>query len=156
MVFRPVLKNRLTMLIKYLLTHILNEAIKNYGTPEDLVELPELFVNSKWQSFRAPPKRVQSHAVTLSCVNNKIRLMKELVCLIPKSLIPYTLIHIGLATTNSPNTYWKYLMINNDRQQAMQGIRVKGFSPELFQRLSENKEKVDATVTKHFTITKRF
>jgi hypothetical protein len=42
-------------------------------------------------------------------------------------------------------------MINNDRQQAMQGITVKGFSPELFQRLSENKEKVVATVAKHFT-----
>jgi hypothetical protein len=51
--------------------------------------------------------------------------MKELVCLIPKSSIPYTFIHIGLATTNSPHTYWKYLMINNNRQQAMQGITVK-------------------------------
>jgi hypothetical protein len=101
--------------------------------------------------FGAPPKRVQSHAVTLSCGNNKIRLMKELVCLIPKSSIPFTFIHIGLATMNSPDTYWKCLMINNDCQQAMQGITVKGFSPELFQRLSENKEKVVATVAKHFT-----
>jgi hypothetical protein len=42
-------------------------------------------------------------------------------------------------------------MINNDRQQAMQGITVKGFFQELFQRLSENKEKVVATVAKHFT-----
>jgi hypothetical protein len=81
-----------------------NQSLPPYGTPEDHAELPELFVNSKWQSFGAPPKRVQSHAVTLSCVNNKIRLMKELVCLIPKSLIPYTFIHIGLATTNSPDT----------------------------------------------------
>jgi hypothetical protein len=61
MVFRPALKNRLTALIKSLLVHILNKAITNYGTPEDRVELPELFVNSKWQSFCAPPKRVQSH-----------------------------------------------------------------------------------------------
>jgi hypothetical protein len=151
MVFCPALKNRLTALTKSLPTHILNKAITNYGTPEDRLELPKLFVNSKWQSFGAPPKRKQSHAVTLSCVNNKIRLMKELVCLIPKSLIPHTFIHIGLATTNSPDTCWKYLMINNDRQQAMQGITVKRFSPELFQRLSENKEKVVASVAKHFT-----
>jgi hypothetical protein len=151
MVFCLVLKNGLIELIKSIPTDILNEAIKNYGTPEDMIDLPKLFVNSKWQSLGALPKRVQSHAVTLSCMNNKIQLMKELVCLIAKSRLIFTFIHIGLATTNSPNTYWKYLMINNDRQQALQGITVKGFSHELLQKMSKNKDKITMTVAKHFT-----
>jgi hypothetical protein len=41
-------------------------------------------------------------------------------------------------------------MINNDRQQVVQGITVKGFSQELLDRLSENKDKVMTTVAKHF------
>jgi hypothetical protein len=77
--------------------------------------------------------------------------MKELICLIPKSMLPYTFIHIGLATTNSPDMYWKYLMINNDRQQAVQGITVKGFSQELLDKMWVTKDKVTATVAKHFT-----
>jgi hypothetical protein len=66
-------------------------------------------------------------------------------------MLPYTFIHIGLATTNSPNTYWKYLMINNDRQQSVQGITVKGFSQELLDKMWVTKDKASATVTKHFT-----
>jgi hypothetical protein len=150
MVFRPALKNTLTALIKSLPEDTIKDAIKNYGAIEDNDNLPELFINPKWQAFGAGNKRVQTHAVTMSCVNNKLRLMKELVCSIPNAQMPYEFIHLGLATTNNPDLYWKYILINNDRQQAVQGITVKGFSKELLERLYENKDKVLCTVSKHF------
>ena len=150
MVFRPALKNTLTMLIQKLPTDVLEDTIAKFGTPDDLVNLPELFVNPKWQAFGNSSQRVQTHAVTLSCVNNKIRLMKELVCLIPHDTMPYAFIHLGLATTNTPEAYWKYVIINNDRQNAVQGITVRGFSAELLGMHWVDADNVTATVANHF------
>ena len=150
MVFRPTLKNTITKLIQAIPTSTLHKAIKEYGSPEDEAKLPEIFLNPKWQSFGNHPKRVQTHAITISCVNNKIRLMKELVCLIPKKSMPFQFVHIGLATTNHPDTYWKSIVANNDNQNAVQGITVKGFSPELLSKRMKNKENVMASVATHF------
>ena len=150
MVFRPALKTTLTNLLLKLPTALLEDTIAKFGTPDDLIQLPELFVNPKWQAFGSSSQRVQTHAVTLSCVNNKIRLMKELICLIPHEDMPYAFIHLGLATTNTPEAYWKYVIINNDRQNAVQGITVRGFSQALLEMPWEDDNKVTATVAKHF------
>ena len=103
MVFRPSLKNTIVNLITQIPEHIRLKAIADYGTSDDANNLPEIFLNPKWQAFGNEPKRVQTHAVTISCVKNKIRLMKELICLIPKTSLPYQFVHIGLATTNHPD-----------------------------------------------------
>ena len=150
MVFRPALKDTLIKLIQALPQTIIQNAIKEYGTPDDATKLPDIFLNPKWQAFGNHPKRVQTHAVTISCVNNKIRLMKELICLIPKESMPFQFIHIGLATTNHPDTYWKSIVANNDNQNAVQGITVKGFSKELFSKHMKNKANVMASVATHF------
>ncbi len=150
MVHRPALKIVITNLIKALPPDIVQKAIKDYGTPEDELSLPEIFLNPKWQAFGNTPNRVQTHAVTISCVINKIRLMKELVCLIPRDMMPFQFVHIGLATTNHPDVYWKSIVANNDNQNAVQGVTVKGFSAELLQKRMENKAKVTASVATHF------
>jgi hypothetical protein len=83
--------------MKSLLKEVSNKAIENYGTPEDAFQLLELFIYSNWKSFGFPPKHIQSHVVMLLCMNNKIRSMKEIICLILKSTLPYIFIHVGLA-----------------------------------------------------------
>jgi hypothetical protein len=150
MVFRPALKNKLVELIASLPPAIVDKAIKDFGAPTDAGNLPEIFLNSKWQQFGNHPKRVQTHAVTISCVNNKIRLMKELICSIPKASMPFQFVHIGLATTNHPDLYWKSIVANNDSQNELQGIAVKGFSKELLSKQMETTYNIVETVESHF------
>jgi F420-dependent methylenetetrahydromethanopterin dehydrogenase len=101
MVFRPALQIVMVNLIKALPAHIIQKAIKDYGSEEDEIELPELFLNSRKQVFGHASSHAETKAVTLMCVNHKVRLMKELICLIPKDDMPYVFVHHGLATTHN-------------------------------------------------------
>jgi hypothetical protein len=52
MVHRPTLKILITKLLLALPTAAVNKAIKDYGSPDDLENLPEIFLNPKWQKVR--------------------------------------------------------------------------------------------------------
>jgi hypothetical protein len=134
LVFKPTVAARLNQAIAQLPTDVLTTQIGRFGFKEDLVTLPRLFVNSKMQAFGAPPGRVLTSTLTISCINNRIRLMKELLSLVPPAELAYTFIPIGLATMESPAVYQKYMMINNDRQNEVQGLVVRGFSNEFLTR----------------------
>lgn len=148
--FKPKIAEQLNQLIDNLPQDVLEQQIELLGSKEDLTSLPNLFVNTK--HFGAPPGRVSTLAVTISCVYNRIRLMKELISLIPYDDLPYTFIPMGLATMETPEVYKKYIVINNDRQNAVQeGITVKGFSKELLTRLVKSGDKKARTVEEYLT-----
>jgi hypothetical protein len=132
LVFTPDIAARLNLLISRLPQEVIEEKVSMHGTADDLQQLPLLFVNPRDQPFGAPPGRVITKAVTISCVINRTRLMKDLISSIPKPDLPYTFIPIGMATMDGPEVYKKFICINNDRQNEVQGINVKGFSAELF------------------------
>jgi hypothetical protein len=131
LVFTPDIAERLNFLISRLPREVIEEKVRMHGTEDDLQQLPLLFVNPRDQPFGAPPGRVITKAVTISCVINRTRLMKDLLSSIPRHELPYTFIPIGMATMDGPEVYKKFICINNDRQNEVQGINVKGFSAEL-------------------------
>ena len=90
------------------------------------------------------------HTALETTRNGPKRTQSQLVCLIPKESMPFQFVHIGLATTNHPDTHWKSIVANNNNQNAVQGITVKGFSPELLSKRMKNKENVMASVATHF------
>jgi hypothetical protein len=106
----------LNFLISCLPQEIFEEKVRLHGSPDNLEKLPLLFVNPRNQLFGAPPGRVVTKAVTVSCVINRTRLMKELVASIHQPDIPFTFILIGMATMDGPEVYRKFICINNDRQ----------------------------------------
>jgi hypothetical protein len=132
LVFTTDVAARLNFLISRLPQEILEEKVCLHGSPDDLEKLPLLFVNPCSQPFGAPPGRVVTKAVTVSCVINRTQLMKELVSSIHKPDLPLTFIPIGMATMDGPEVYKKFICINNNRQNEVQGINVKGFLEELF------------------------
>jgi hypothetical protein len=144
--FKPAIAARLNHLLAALPKEVLEKQINLHGSKEDLVNLPKIFVNSRWQPFGAPPGRVTTQAVTLSCVNNRARLMKELISLIPQDDAPYVFIPIGLPTMESPELYKKIIVMNNDRQDEVQGLVVKGFSQELLSRFVDQSDSRSKTV----------
>jgi hypothetical protein len=68
-------------------------------------------------------------------------MMKELISSIPPADLPYQFIPMGLATMKGPEMYKKLICNNNDCQNKVQGIYVKGCCDELFSRY------MDATQT---------
>jgi hypothetical protein len=141
LVFTPDIADRMNFLISRLSKTLIEEKVALHGSVEDLEKLPQLFVNPRDQGFGAPPGRVQTKAVTLSCVINRTRLMKDLISSIPKPDLPYMYIPIGLPTMEGPEVYMKLICINNDRQNEVQGINVKGFSDGLFSCYTDDTKK---------------
>jgi hypothetical protein len=81
--FSPDIVERLNFLISRIPQATIEAKVQLHGTPDDLDNLPILFVNPRDQPFGAPPGRVVTKAVTVSCVTNRTRMMKELISLIP-------------------------------------------------------------------------
>ena len=134
MVYRPRILTDLNFLIRSIPRSQFEKAVEDYGEPQDLNNPPEIFVHSKLQSFGVDKSRVSTFAVSISCVKTKVRLMKELICLIPDQKMVYPFIPIGLANILSVDDYKKYIVLNNDRQNAIQGVTVQGFSQELLRK----------------------
>ena len=132
MTFRPSLAAHLNMLVNRIPDATTTELIGKHGKPEDLVTLPTLFLNPRMQNFGIAPSRVSTNAVTISCVKSRARLMKDLLSLVPDADMPYIFIPMGTATILSVEEYKKFIVLNNDRQNELQGITVEGFSKYLF------------------------
>jgi hypothetical protein len=64
-------------------------------------------------------------------------MMKELISSIPLAELPYPFIPMGFATMKGPEMYKKFIFINNDRQNKVQGINVRGCCDELFSRYTD-------------------
>jgi hypothetical protein len=56
-----------------------------------------------------------------------------------------------LATMENPHVYQKYIILNNDRQNEVQGIMVKGFSNELLTRRTDQTNNKSYTVSDYLT-----
>jgi hypothetical protein len=141
LVFTPDIADPMNFLISRLPPTLIEEKVALHGSAEDLEKLPLLFVNPRDQGFGAPPGRVVTKAATISCVINRTRLMKDLILSIPKPDLPYMYIPIGLPTMEGPKVYMKLICINNDHQNEVQGINVKGFSDILFSCYKDDTKK---------------
>jgi hypothetical protein len=135
--FTPDIAERLNFLISQIPQATIEAKVQLHGTPDDLDILPTLFVNPRDQPFGAPPGRVVTKAVTVSCVINRTCMMKELISSIPPADLPYPFIPMGLATMKGPEMYKKFICINNDRQNEVQGINVRGCCDALFSRYTD-------------------
>ena len=132
MVYRPAIVKRLNDLVATLPKRVIAEQIELHGGSEDdAKKLPTLFVNKKLFHFGIENSRVSTQALAVTCVKNRVRLMKELLALIPESKMPFPFIPMGMATITSVADYKKLMILNNDKQNELQGITVKGFSAEI-------------------------
>ena len=132
MVYRPAVVKRLNDLVAALPRRVVLEQIELHGgSEEDKTKLPLLFVNKKLFNFGSDNSRVSTQALAITCVKNRVRLMKELLSLIPEHKMPYPFVPMGMATIASVSDYKKLMIMNNDRQNELQGITVHGFSAEL-------------------------
>ena len=85
--------------------------------------------------------------------------MKELIALIPEDDMPFPFIPMGMAAISSVNDYKKLMIMNNDRQNELQGITVHGFSAELLDfcltfdddEMAEDEQEICIPVHKYFT-----
>ena len=132
MTYRPSLAAHLNMMVSKTDPTTLAELIGKHGKPEDTTTLPTLFLNPHMQNFGIAPSRVSTNAVTISCVKSRARLMKDLISLIPDAEMPFLFIPMGTATILSVEEYKKFIVLNNDRQNELQGITVEGFTKYLF------------------------
>ena len=138
MTYRPDILAHITGMLAVLPQSIVKEAVEEHGSPEDLEKLPDLFLNSRPHHFGIEGSgggRVSTYALTISCRQDRTRLVKELISSIPDGDLEYPFVPLGLANILSVSDYKKVMIINNDRQNAVQGITVHGFSTELFRSL---------------------
>ena len=151
MTFRPQIERILNYRVALIPKDVVNKLIGIHGgETSDLDDLPYLYINMRPQNFGISPNRVSSNAVAVSCVKAKARLMKELIALVPIKDLPYRFIPAGLVNILSVDEYRKFLILNNDRQNDLQGITIQGFSKQLFNQANFIPTRPDVTVENLF------
>ena len=151
MIYRPQIERLLNYRVAMIPKDVVFKLIGIHGgATEDLEDLPYLYINTRPQNFGVTPNRVSSNAITVSCVKTKARLMKELISLVPIHELPYRYIPAGLVNILSVDDYRKFLILNNDRQNDLQGITIQGFSKQLFAQSGFLTEQPATTVEQFF------
>jgi hypothetical protein len=150
LVFRPAIEAELNRLVSELPAELRAEAIATHGTPGEEDNLPPFFIHAREQGFGYGDGRVATVALTVTCVTDRARLMKELLSSVDDDELPYMFIPYGMPTMEAQEHYKKAIIKNNDKQNAVQGLLVRGFSQELFNK------KMDPTDMKSMTVEEYF
>jgi hypothetical protein len=78
LVFRPAIETELNRLVSELPLGLREEAVAIHGTPGEEDNLPPFFIHVREQGFGFGDGRVATAALTVTCVTDRARLMKEL------------------------------------------------------------------------------
>jgi hypothetical protein len=150
LVFRPAIEQELNRLVASLPIEVREDAVAIHGTEGEAQKLPSFFIHSREQGFGYGDGRVSTSALTVSCVTDRARLMKELLSNVDDEEMPYMFIPYGMPTMEAQEHYKKAIIKNNDKQNAVQGLAVRGFSQELFQRKMDSEDNNSMTVENYF------
>jgi hypothetical protein len=150
LVFRPAIETELNRLVSELPIEIREEAVANHGTPGEEHKLPPFFIQAREQGFGFGDGRVTTLALTVTCVTDRARLMKELLSSVEDDDLPYMFIPYGMPTMEAQEHYKKAIIKNNDKQNAVQGLSVRGFSQELFNKKMDPNDNNSMTVENYF------
>jgi hypothetical protein len=76
--------------------------------------------------------------------------MKELLSSVDDNHLPYIFIPYGMPTMEAQEHYKKAIVKNNNKQNAVQGLSVRGFSQELFNKKMDPTDDTSMTVENYF------
>jgi hypothetical protein len=150
LVFRPSIEQELNRLVAELPLELREEMVALHGNPNETDNLPPFFVNQREHAFGFEKDRVATSALTVSCVSDRAtRLMKELLSNVKRQDLSYMFIPLGMPTMEAQQAYKKFIIRNNDKINAVQGLSVKGFSDELFSRTMDPEDNDSQTVQEY-------
>jgi hypothetical protein len=150
LVFRPAIETELNRLVSELSIEVREEAVAIHGTPGEADNLPPFFIHAREQGFGFGDGRVATAALTVTCVTDRARLMKELLSSVDDNDLPYMFIPYGMPTMEAQEHYKKAIVKNNNKQNAVQGLSVQGFSQELFNKRMDPTDDTSMTVENYF------
>jgi hypothetical protein len=149
LVFRPSIERELNRLVAALPLELREEMVALHGNPDEVDNLPPFFINQREHAFGFENDRVATSALTVSCVTDRARLMKELLSNVNRQDLSYMFIPLGMPTMEAQQAYKKLIVRNNDKINAVQGLSVKGFSDELFSKNMDPENNDSQTVQEY-------
>jgi hypothetical protein len=149
LVFRPSIERELNRLVAELPLELCEEMVALHGNPNKTDNLPPFFVNQREHAFGFEKDCVATSALTVSCVSDRARLMKELLSNVKRQDLSYMFIPLGMPTMEAQQAYKKFIICNNDKINTVQGLSVNGFSDELFSKAMDPEDNNSQTVQEY-------